>query len=268
MTLISIAAGVSPGVAPPDFIAAAAGAGWPACGVWVDPDSWSDQTTREVRQRLDDTGLVALDIEPVFITPGPSGRPADVVDHGARVIDIAAEIGARNMLIVARGVGAAPFTERFAELCDLAAPHGINCVVEFMDFMSTRTLDAALDVVTTAARTNGGVLIDNLHLARTGGQPADVAALDSALVPYVQLCDAAAHPIGTLVEEALDQRLAPGFGELPVAEFLAALAPDTPLSMEVRSAALRRDHPDPVERARRLFQETSRFLSSLDPSGH
>lgn len=268
MTLISIAAGVSPGIAPPDFIAAAAEAGWPACGVWVDPDSWSDQTTRDVRQRLDDTGVVALDIEPVFVTPGPSGRSADVVDHGPRVIDIAARVGARNILIVARGVDAAPFAERFAELCDLAAPHGINCVVEFMDFMSTRTLDAALDVVTTAARPNGGVLIDNLHLARTGGHPADVAVLNSAVVPYVQLCDAAAQPSGTLVEEALDFRLAPGLGELPVAEFLAALAPDTPLSLEVRSAALRRDHPDPVDRARRLFDDTTRFLSSLDHSGH
>ena len=266
MNLLSIAAGVCPGLGPIDFVTAAADAGWPACGIWFDADSWTDATGTEVRRRLDDTGLVALDIEPVFVTPGVSTD--DVVDHGARIIDAAAQVGARHMLVVARGVAHGPFTERFGELCDLAAPVGVTCVVEFMDFMSTRTLHAAVDVVRSADRSNGGVLIDNLHLARTGGSPADVARLDRALVPYVQLCDAPAVPPGSLIEEALDHRVAPGSGALPVAEFLAVLPDDTPLSLEVRSAALRRDHPDPVDRARRLYEDTTRFLSSLDPSGH
>jgi sugar phosphate isomerase/epimerase len=266
MNLLSIAAGVSPGLAPTDFVEAAAAAGWRACGIWFDAETWTDRTGADVRRRLDETGLIALDIEPVFVTPGASA--SEVIDHGPRVIDAAAQVGARNMLVVARGVEHEPFTERFGELCDLARRVGVTCVVEFMDFMSTRTMSAAVDVVREAGRPNGGILIDNLHLARTGGSPADVAELDPAIVPYVQVCDAPAEPPGTLVEEALDLRLAPGLGALPVAEFVAALPPDTPLSMEVRSAALRNDHPDPVDRARRLLEDTTRFLSSLEPSGH
>ena len=46
----------------------------------------------DVRRRLDDTGLIALDMEPVFVTPGG--------DYGEAMIEAAATIGARNLLVV------------------------------------------------------------------------------------------------------------------------------------------------------------------------
>ncbi|BAN01676.1 sugar phosphate isomerase/epimerase family protein [Ilumatobacter coccineus] len=263
--LLSIAAGVSPDVGPADFVTSAAAAGWPACGIWFDPDTWSDAVAADVRRRLDDTGLVALDIEPVFVSVGDDGSTVDV---GDRVIDAAAEIGARNVLVVARGAEPGPFAERLAQLCDRAAPAGINCVIEFMAFMSTTDLASAVDVVGSIDRPNAGILVDNLHLARTGSAPDELRALDPAWLPYAQLCDApadlAADSIADVVTEALDGRLAPGEGGLPVAEVLDALPDDTPLSMEVRSKALRDDHPDPTERARTLFAATLRFMKEYE----
>ena len=144
-----------------------------------------DAVAAEVRLRLDDTGLIALDMEPIFVTPDG--------DHGDAVIEAAATVGARNLLVVSRGVDDDRFVERFGELCDSAAAHGIGCSLEFMAFMSIRDLPQATAVLDAVDRPNASVLIDNLHLARTGGTVADVAAVAPARLPYVQLCDAPAN---------------------------------------------------------------------------
>ena len=250
--LLSLAAGVCPETGPADFVAACATAGWPACGIWFDAASWTDATATDVRRRLDDTGLIALDMEPIFVTPNG--------DHGDRVIDAAANVGARNLLVVSRGVDDQRFTERFGELCDLAAPHGIGCSLEFMAFMSIRDLPQAIDVLDAVDRPNAAVLVDNLHLARTGGTPDDVARLDRARLPYVQLCDAPLEPPERLVTEALDERLTLGDGRLPIGELVAALPDHTALSMEIRSAHLRSAYPDPTDRARHVLTTTVAHL--------
>ena len=251
--LLSLAAGVCPETEPADFVSACADAGWAACGIWFDAASWTDTTATEVRRRLDDTGLIALDMEPIFVTPDG--------DHGDRIIDAAVNVGARNLLVVSRGVDDQRFIERFGELCDLAAPHGIGCSLEFMAFMSIRDLPQAIGVLDAVDRPNAAVLVDNLHLARTGGTPGDVATLDPARLPYVQLCDAPAASPDNLITEALDERLTLGDGKLPIGELVAALPDHTALSMEIRSAYLRSTFPDPTDRARHILSTT---LAHLD----
>jgi sugar phosphate isomerase/epimerase len=104
------------------------------------------------------------------------------------------------------------------------------------------------------------VLIDNLHLARTGGTVADVAAANPTRLPYVQLCDAPASAPDQLVVEALDGRLTLGAGELPVSELVDVLPAHTALSFEIRSAQLRSAYPDPTDRARHVLETTRAFL--------
>ncbi|HUS42293.1 MAG TPA: TIM barrel protein [Ilumatobacteraceae bacterium] len=250
--LLSLAAGVCPETGPADFVEACADAGWQACGIWFDRDSWTDAVAADVRQRLDDTGLIALDMEPVFVTPEG--------DHGERMIEAAATVGARNLLVVSRGVDDQRFAERFAELCDLAAPHGIGCSLEFMAFMSIRDLPQSLAVLDAVDRPNAAVLIDHLHLDRTGGTIADVAAIEPSRLPYAQLCDAPAIAPEVLYTEALDGRLLLGDGGLPILELVAVLPEHTALSMEIRSAALRSAFPDSTDRARRVLETTRQLL--------
>ena len=66
----------------PTSLPHARAAGWEACGIWFDAATWNDAVASEVRRRLDDTGLIALDMEPVFVTPAG--------DHGEAVIEAAA----------------------------------------------------------------------------------------------------------------------------------------------------------------------------------
>ena len=259
--LLSLAAGTVRELDPAATITAAADAGWPAVGLAVDPDRWGPATTREVRRRLESTGTAVLDVEAVFVTP--AGDPGDLL------VDVAAEVGALCVLVVGLGIDLPAFTDRFAALCRRAAPAGVTCVVEFMPILAVPDLDTALSVVTTAAQPNAGILVDALHLARSGGTPGDLRRVDARWLPYVQVCDAAAERPADLLDEALEGRLLPGEGDLPLGELWATLdahAPAAALSVEVLSGPLRIAVPDPNERARVVLAATRRALTAGSPS--
>ncbi len=251
--LLGLAAGNIPELSPPEFVSACADAGWSAAGISFQADQWSEQTARETRARLDDTGLIALDMEAVVV--GPVG------DAGDMLVDAAAEVGARNVLVMGMGIEPEAFAVRFADLCDRAAPAAINAVVEFMVFSSIRTLSEALEVVKMTDRSNAGILVDNIHLQRSGGSPDDLAQVDPALLPYVQLCDAPADPGDDLMEDALDRRCLLGDGDLPVDDYLDVLPDTAPISAEFLSRSLRESYPDPVERAQVALQSVSGALT-------
>src|SRR6202040_247001 len=87
-----------------------------------------------------------------------------------------------------------------------------------------------------AARPNGGVLVDALHLSRTGGTPLDVRAAPAGFIRSAQLCDAVAERPSSqeaIIKEARSGRLPPGHGTLPLRDLLAELPAGTVLSIEV-----------------------------------
>lgn len=251
--LLSIAAGVHPDIGPARMVEVASSAKWPACGVWFDSDSWTEATTRDVKRRLDDTGVVALDLEPII-------PAADHDDHGERAIEVAVAIGARHVLFTSRLADLSATIDRFAILCDVASGSGVTLVCEFLPIFPLRSLSMANDVVSRHPVDIAGILIDNLHLSRSGGTIEEVQEIDAHRFPYLQIADAVAKApteFGTLLDEALNGRLLPGDGALPITELLAAV-PQVPLSFEVRSRALRDGFPDPVERARHLLRSAER----------
>jgi sugar phosphate isomerase/epimerase len=242
--LISLAAGTVLDLGPAQAVDVAAQAGFGAVGIWFDQQTWTPSTTRAVAGRLADSGMVALDIEPVILGRGP--------DHGEAIVDLAAELGARHVLVASGPADPAVVVERFAALCNRAGGSAVKMVLEFLPIFSIASLAAALSVVAEAGYANGGVLVDTLHLARSGGVPEDLAGVEPRLLPYLQIADATAvasdaSPAG-LREEALHGRLLPGRGALPITEVLAAV-PLVPLSVELRSRQLMIDYPDPLLRA-------------------
>ena len=255
--LLSLAAGVQPDVAPADMVTVAHDAGWPAVGIWFDGKTWTNETSREVRQRLDDTGVIALDIEPII--PSEDGS-----DFAEQLIEAAAVIGARHILFTSRLKDQARTTDRYQQVCEMALAHGIKVVCEFLPIFPLNTLSMAAEIVANSQATNGGVLIDNLHLSRSGSSIEDVLAMPTELFPYLQICDAPADrptDFGGLLDEALNGRLCPGEGSLPIIELLQAV-PDVPLSFEVRSKFLR-DINDPVERAKYLLKFAQQTCGNL-----
>ena len=213
-------------------------------GLWFDPDTWTDGTTRAVGARLEATGLIALDIEPVIL-----GRD---VDPGNAVVDTAAQLGVRHVLLASGPASRAAVVERYgAKLCRRAEPAGVRVVLEFLPIFTIATLGDALGVVQEVDSPSAGVLVDTLHLA-PGGGPADLVEVPAELLPYLQLADAPDRlddPTGpACANQALHGRLLPGQGQLPLGETLETV-PDVPVSVELRSQALMQAFPDPTDRA-------------------
>ena len=259
---IGLAAGVLPEFSPPDVVDAAAQGGFDMAGIWFDADTWSPLVSREVVKRLGANGIKAVDIEPMWI------RPGDLDDDLFRLMDAGAEVGAGNALLVSLDPDQSANTDKMNALCEYAEPLGIQVCLEFGLFTEVKNLAMALAIVNNVNSSAKGILIDPLHLHRSGGTPSDVGVIPPELLPYAQICDAlhtgpAADDAGGIIDEAVDGRLHVGDGELPLRDLLQNLPPKLPLSVELRSKALRDGWPDPVERAQVTAQATRNFLATL-----
>ena len=257
--LLSLAAGSLPEFSPVEVANAAAEAGWSGCGIWFEPKDWTDQTTSQVQQAFDRSGLVPLDIEVVWIHPGEPDP-----EH-TRLIAAGGDIGARNVLIVSSDPDRDATKRRFEHLCGLAQEAGMNACLEFLPITEIKSLADARDVVEAVGHPAGRILVDPVHLARSGGTPADVSATPDSLFSYAQFCDGPATlpnmEMETILNDAVDGRLMPGAGGLPLGDLIDVLPSDLPLAVEMRSKSVRDAYSDPVERARAILEATKDFLS-------
>ena len=249
---------------PPALVRVAAEAGYDAVGLRIVPVTDGPDHTlppgsprlRRTVRALRETGLRVLDVEVARIRPG-----TDVAGYES-LLDAAAELGAPHAVVIVEDPDPGRAADAFAAFCALAADRGITAMVEFMVFKAVRTLGDATGLLAAAGAANAGVLVDPLHLARSGGTVDDVRRLPARLVPYLQFCDAAsagpAPDLETAGAEARRTRLAPGDGVLPLAGLLAATPPGAALSLEVPDGW---HHPDPVGRARRVRRAVDHLLA-------
>jgi sugar phosphate isomerase/epimerase len=260
MRILSLAAGVLPEF-PADVVADAAGdAGYPFAGFTVDPETWDASETRRVKERVSANGIGVLDVEPVWIPAG-----GQLKDDYRFVIDVGAELGAKNLLVVSREAGVSENAAALREICERAAPASMRVALEFLMIAKVRSLATAHAIVRECDHPAAAILIDSLHWQRDGGDLEALASIDGRLFPYAQLCDGnldCADEFGAYLEDALDLRSAPGEGDLPLREVLSVLPPESPLSLEVRSRRYREEFPDPADRARAILERTRKFLAA------
>jgi sugar phosphate isomerase/epimerase len=131
---------------------------------------------------------------------------------------------------------AARLAANLAALCELAGQYGLRVDLEFMRWRHVGTLQQARSMVERAGSPNLAILVDALHLARSGGSPDDIRALPESMLRSVQLCDASQdEPVGddATILEARTGRLPPGAGVLPLGDLLAALPAGTTLGVEM-----------------------------------
>jgi sugar phosphate isomerase/epimerase len=262
--LLSLAAGTMLDVGPVEAVNVAQISGWPAVGLWYDPDTWEPRTTSAVRRRLEADGMLALDIEPIILMPAQAGSGAVLPDFAMRMLEVGGAVGARHVLVASRDPDTVRVTAALRRLCEVAEPLGMRVVLEFLPIMAVRTLADAVAIVTEVDHPAAGVLVDALHLERSGGSPGEVRSVSRHLLPYAQLCDVAPEvpaDLGGLLDEALRGRLLPGDGVAPLTELVSALPAGCPLSLEMRSRTLMRDFPDPVERGRVVLAATTKVLA-------
>jgi sugar phosphate isomerase/epimerase len=228
-------------------------------GLWVEPENWTASTVRETKAALAASGLELLDIEVIWIKPD-----SDMAMH-RRSIDIGAELGAKNVLCVSSDPDMGATAARLAELCEHAAPSGMRVALEFGIFTEIKDLTAAMAVLDAVAHPLRALLVDPIHVDRSGSTAAQIAAVPRELLPYAQFCDASADrpdpdDFNAVITDAIDLRLQCGEGVLPLDAMLGALPSGIPLSIELRSKCLRDDYPDPCARAKTVADATRKWL--------
>jgi len=84
--------------------------------------------------------------------------------------------------------------DQFGALADLAAVFGVELTTELAPGLTVADLPTALAAVRDVGRSNFRLLIDTMHLVRSGSGASDLARIDPNLIGYIQLCDAPLAP--------------------------------------------------------------------------
>lgn len=250
---------------PPQMVECAAQAGYEYVGLRLLPATDQEvrheivgdtSLKRETLARLRHLGIKVLDVEILRLKP-----ETNVADY-APVLETAAELGARYVLVAGNDPDEARTAERLAQLCDLARPLGLSPSVEPMPWTHAKDITQAARIVKAAGRSNIGLIIDPLHFDRANSSIDELAALPREYFGYLQFCDAPAeHPtdLETLLFQARCERMIPGEGGIDLAGILRALPDDLPVSIEVPMEQWAKSAPA-VERARKLREATLAVL--------
>lgn len=252
---------------PLELVDAAAAGGFDHCGMrmaaptapeLVADVAGDEQLIRSLERRLDDTGVRLLDIETFRLTPD-----ADL-DAMAAALDAGHRLGARYAVASGPDPDRARLTDHLARLCEKAAALDMSVAFEFHSCYAIDTVDRALELIAGCGADNVVLLVDLLHLARTGGGPEDIARVENRLLHYTQICDAVRDGPASVedrrAEARTDRRLL-GDGELPLASLLGAFPPGIPFSVETPTLRLR-GLPF-TEQARIVGDTTRRYLDDL-----
>lgn len=219
-------------------------------------DIWSlesqGMSAADIRSRIEDQGLRIMEVDCAACWLPSHQRAGDDIPMAAllrsltpeRVIETAARIGAPSVTIVEM-MGMTPSideaAEAFAQVCDIAARHGLKAHIEFLPFGGIPDLASAWAIVQAAGRPNGGLTLDSWHFFRSGSSFDLLAAIPGDRIHTVQINDAPAQASQDLMHETMNGRLLPGEGSFDLVRFLRTLDATgctAPVSVEIFSAAL------------------------------
>jgi sugar phosphate isomerase/epimerase len=248
---------------PPELVTAAAAGGFDSVSLRITGRKPGDAgfevvgnppTILEIKRRLDDTGVKLSSVSTYHV--GADITFADLLPS----IETAAVLGAEIIMVNRTDPDDARWLELMARCCDAAALRGMRLALEFVPFNEAKTIDRAVELAGRIGRPNFGIAIDALHLARSGGIPADIRRVDPALIYMGQLCDAARErPDGmAFATEARTGRMYPGDGALPLHDFVDALPSQLEIDCEIPSS--KHAHLPVNEQARQTADMVRRFL--------
>lgn len=244
-----------------DAVDMAAAAGFGSVSLWVHsptpqfvaPCLVEPGQARTMKRRLDDAGLRVCNLEVFRVGPGVD------VDSYEASLALGADLGAATTTAIAKD-GSDETAEALARFTRMAARHGVRVNVEFLSYRGPSSLAQAIALVDKTGDAGTGILIDILHLVRSGGSIAEVQTLARGVIGHVQLCDGPREvPMAGLEHESAFDRMLPGTGSFPLGPFIAAL-PDVTLGLEIPRTSAAFQGLSPAERAKRLLDATLTFL--------
>lgn len=186
-------------------------------------------------------------------------------------LDVLAGLGVPRINVVSLDPDLRRTFDQFGALTELGAQRNIETDVEPVPGLTIGDLPTAVTALEYVGRPDFRLLIDTMHLVRSGSSAADLTALDPQHIGYAQLNDTTLQPrIENYMEEAMYERMVPGEGELPLRDILSVLPLDIVIELEVPRRSLALAGVSPIDRlrpcvdaARRLLAERSAKSSGL-----
>lgn len=249
-----------------DRIRLAAENGFGSIGLFVgqflrlESEGWS---TSRIAETLDEYGIGLSEIEviPGLGRDGEGGERASEWEEAAwRMADA---FGCRYLQVIGSAGERDRAARAFGSLCDRAADHGLVVGLEFVPFTDIITAGDSRRIVEDAGRGNGGICVDVWHVERGSRDLDELSRIPGELITGVQVNDGTiepAHP--DYYTDCLAHRLAPGDGEMRVAEILdivRASGSDVPWSVEAPSTV---GWASPDDHVARCAQGLRRFLEA------
>ena len=232
--MLALAPTTLPDTPPLEYVSLAAEAGFDAIGLRLNRSPGLPfhpvVGVRELKSAVAASGLPVLDVYSFYL------RPETDLEEYLPALELGAELGARYAVVMGDDPDWSRQRERFGRLCDRAGTFGLTCVLEFAVMRTLASLPQTVRLIEEAGRANAAVCLDPLNFVRGGGRPAELAALDPRLFPYLQLTDGFLEPgepdPARLGRMGANRRCLMGEGDVPMREILAALPAGLALSVE------------------------------------
>lgn len=187
-------------------------------------------TAADIRRIVRDHGLDIVLLEPVVEFEGmPPPMRRKAFDLLERRLDLMAELGTELMLIASTTEPAAlggvdRMAADFAELGARAAARGLRVGYEARAWgRHVADYRDAWEVVRRAGHPAVGLVLDSFHILARGLSPESIRAIPSDRIFHVQLADATKIDMD-LKYKSTRFRTLPGEGDLPLVDFLRAVA--------------------------------------------
>ena len=244
------------GMPPAEFVTLAADLGCGHVGIGLsrmssyNPENFPDWSLR------DDAGL-RRELVAVLRDRGIGIGVVEGFAYGAGIelasfasdMDLVRELGGSRIACVSMDKDMARTVAGFSELCAMAAERDLLVSAEVGSLGPYGKIDAAVAMAGAIGMANFSLMLDAMHYFRLGNTVAQLEAMDPGLIGYVQLCDVPLKQrFETYMEEAMYERMTPGDGELPLAEFVRAVPPDVVISLELPLRSLADEHVGARER--------------------
>ena len=160
---------------------------------------------------LDSHGVAVMEVEYLTEWGTESERDAAQRAKEETVFHLARTFGVAHMNAgLVAPVPEDGLVDAFRGLCRRAEE--LTVALEFLPYGAVPDLLTAWRLVRDAGESNGALVLDAWHRARSGMSDADLAAVPADRIVSVQLCDVLEHPMTPARLESLHHRLPPGQG--------------------------------------------------------
>ena len=183
-----------------------------------------------IKRAIKYTGVKIYDIELARINDG-----VDVAQYEAAMIT-GAQLGAKCVISSIWTHDKNFYIEKFGELCDLAAKHGLTVALEFVAIAAVNNLAATKEVINAVNRPNATYMIDTLHYHCSGSSPNELDGIPPEQFKLAHICDGPKElptDRDALTQIIRGERLYVGEGGADVAGIVGKLPKDVVLGIEL-----------------------------------